>query len=111
MIKEIFEYILSFLKSRFLPLIMAFILLFVIIITRLFNLQIVNGDTYAQSVSDSQEKTMSVPATRGRIFDRNGNLLAYNDLAFSVKISDSGTYTSTEVKNKTINEVIDKTIP
>lgn len=110
MIKEIFEYILSFLKSRFLPLIMAFILLFVIIITRLFNLQIVNGDIYAQSVSDSQEKTMSVPATRGRIFDRNGNLLAYNDLAFSVKISDSGTYTSTEVKNKTINEVIDKTI-
>ena len=53
---------------------------------------------------------MSVPATRGRIFDRNGNLLAYNDLAFSVKISDSGTYTSNKVKNQSINEVINKTI-
>lgn len=110
MIREIFEYILSFLKSRLLPLVLVFILLFVTILVRLFSLQIVNGDVYAQSVTDSQEKTMSVPATRGRIFDRNGNLLAYNDLAFSVKISDSGTYTSNKVKNQSINEVINKTI-
>ena len=87
MIREIFEYILSFLKSRLLPLVLVFILLFVTILVRLFSLQIVSGDVYAQSVTDSQEKTMSVPATRGRIFDRNGNLLAYNDLAFSVKIA------------------------
>lgn len=110
MIREIFEYILSFLKSRLLPLVLVFILLFVTILVRLFSLQIVSGDVYAQSVTDSQEKTMSVPATRGRIFDRNGNLLAYNDLAFSVKISDSGTYTSNKVKNQSINEVINKTI-
>ena len=110
MIREIFEYILSFLKSRLLPLVLVFILLFVTILVRLFSLQIVSGDVYAQSVTDSQEKTMSVPATRGRIFDRNGNLLAYNDLAFSVKISDSGTYTSNKVKNQSINEVINRTI-
>ena len=66
MIREIFEYILSFLKSRLLPLVLVFILLFVTILVRLFSLQIVNGDVYAQSVTDSQEKTMSVPATRGR---------------------------------------------
>lgn len=110
MIREIFEYILSFLKSRFLPLTMAFIILFVILITRLFNLQIVNGSVYAQSVYDTLEKTMSVPATRGRIFDRNGTLLAYNDLAFSVKISNSGRYSSTKAANKAINEIINKTI-
>lgn len=110
MIREIVEIVISFLKSRFFPLILAFILMFGTVIARLFSLQIIHGDVYAQSVTDAQEKTMSVPATRGRIFDRNGSLLAYNDLAYSVKISDVGTYKSTEERNLSINEVINKTI-
>lgn len=110
MIKEILEYILSFLKSRLLPMILVFIILFAVIINRLFNLQIINGESYVDNLSDSIKKTTSVEATRGRIFDRNGVLLAYNDLAYSVKISDSGTYSSNDVKNATINEAINKTI-
>jgi penicillin-binding protein 2 len=110
MMQEIFEYVMGMLKSRFVPLVLVFVILLTIILTRLFSLQIVNGDTYAQSVTDAQEKTMSVAATRGRIFDCNGILLAYNDLAFSVKISDSGKYSSNSAKNESINAVIDKTI-
>lgn len=110
MMREVFEYFLGYLKSRFVPLILVFITLFMVILTKLFELQIINGDVYAQSVNDAQEKIMSVPATRGRIFDCNGVLLAYNDLAFSVKISDSGTYANNEIKNKTINDAINKTI-
>ncbi len=47
---------------------------------------------------------------RGRIYDRNGVLLAYNDLSYAVKISDSGRYSDNAVKNKTINNSIDKTL-
>ena len=53
---------------------------------------------------------MSVAAARGRIYDRNGVLLAYNDLSYAVKISDSGRYSDKAVKNKTINNSIDKTL-
>lgn len=90
--------------------VLIFIILFAIIINRLFYLQIVSGESYVDNLSDSIKKTTSVTATRGRIFDRNGVLLAYNDLAYSVKISDSGSYTTTKIKNNKINEAINKTI-
>ena len=108
--KEVFDYILSIIKSRIFPLVMIFIILVCILVNRLFNLQIMNGESYVNNLSSSIQKKMSVTATRGRIFDKNGVLLAYNDLAYAVTISDSGTYSSTDVKNETINNSIEKTL-
>lgn len=114
--REIFDYVLSLLKSRLLPLALIFILMLSLVINRLFTLQIVNGESYVTDLSDSIKQTMSVSATRGRIYDKNGALLAYNDLAFAVKISDSGTYKdtetkkATEIKNETVNHAIAKTL-
>ena len=88
--KEIFDYILSLFKSRIFPLIMVFIVLVGVLVNRLFSLQIINGESYVKDLSSSIQKDMSVAATRGRIFDKNGVLLAYNDLAYAVRISDSG---------------------
>ena len=95
LIREIFDYILSLLKSRIVPLVAVFLVLLSVIINRIFSLQIVNGESYVKDLTSTVQKTTSVAATRGRIFDRNGVLLAYNDLAFSVRISDSGTYKDT----------------
>ncbi len=108
--RETFDYILSLLKSRIVPLVLVFIVMFSIIVGRIFNLQIINGDSYVSSLSESIKKTTSVAATRGRIFDKNGVLLAYNEIAFAVKISDSGTYSSTTIKNNSINSAIEKTL-
>ncbi|MGN0318812.1 MAG: penicillin-binding transpeptidase domain-containing protein [Lachnospira sp.] len=108
--REIFDYIVSLLKSRIFPLIMVFVLLVVVMVNRLFNLQIINGESYVEDLTSSIQKTMSVKATRGRIFDKNGVLLAYNELAFAVKISDSGTYPDVETKADTLNNSIDKTL-
>ena len=36
------------------------------------------------------EKTVTTPGTRGNIYDRNGNLLAYNELAYAVTVQDTG---------------------
>jgi penicillin-binding protein 2 len=95
---------------------MVFVILVAIIINRLFTLQIINGESYVTDLTDSIQKEMSVTATRGRIYDRNGVLLAYNELAYAVKISDSGTYTSkngvkaSDIKNMTVNNAIEKTL-
>ena len=85
--KEVFEYILSLFKSRIFPLILVFAILVGVLINRLFGLQIINGESYVKDLSSSIQKDMSVAATRGRIFDKNGVLLAYNDLAYAVRIS------------------------
>lgn len=48
------------------------------------------------------EKTLVLNSTRGNIYDVNGELLAYNELAYSVIIEDS----STAIKNTQLNEII-----
>lgn len=108
--KEVFEYILSFFKSRIFPLILVFAILVGVLINRLFGLQIINGESYVKDLSSSIQKDMSVAATRGRIFDKNGVLLAYNDLAYAVRISDSGKYNNNAEKNEKLNASIDKTL-
>ena len=101
---------LSLLKSRLVPLVLVFVVLASVLVSRLFSLQIINGESYATNLTESIKKTTSVSATRGRIFDKNGVLLAYNELAFAVKISDSGTYKDNDIKNATINNAINKTL-
>ncbi len=110
LIRDFFDYILSLLKSRIMPLVCVFVILLSVIVHRIFSLQIINGESYVTDLTASVEKTTSVAATRGRIYDRNGVLLAYNDLAFSVQISDSGTYKDNAEKNNVLNEVIDSTL-
>ena len=108
--REIFDYCLSLLKSRLVPLVLVFVVLASVLVSRLFSLQIINGESYATNLTESIKKTTSVAATRGRIFDKNGVLLAYNELAFAVKISDSGTYKDNDIKNATVNNAINKMI-
>ena len=108
--KEVFEYILSLFKSRIFPLILVFAILVGVLINWLFGLQIINGEYYVKDLSSSIQKDMSVAATRGRIFDKNGVLLAYNDLAYAVRISDSGKYNNNAEKNEKLNASIDKTL-
>ena len=72
-------------------------------LVRVFTLQIVNGESYQENFTMLIQKTLSIDAARGNIYDCNGNLLAYNELASSVVISDNGTYDSTSDKNEELN--------
>ncbi len=85
-----------------------FLLLSCILMYRLFVLQIIHGEEYAEEYKLSIEKTKSIPATRGNIYDKNGVLLAYNDLAYTVKIED--VFESSTNRNKELNENIYKLI-
>ena len=49
----------SFFQSRILPVAVVFILLFAILVNRLFSLQIADTDTYASQAAKRTEKTKS----------------------------------------------------
>ena len=97
-IKEAIEYIL---KSRLVVLIIVFCLSSTVLIGRLFYLQIVRGEDYLENYELQIRRTSSIAATRGNIYDRNGNLLAYNKLAYSVTIEDT---VSTDASDSERNE-------
>lgn len=98
------------LKSRIFVIVVVFCILSAILIQRVFYLQIVKGQSYAQDYKLQIQKTRTVAGTRGNIYDRNGNLLAYNALAYSVTIEDTGDYDTIAQKNKELNKVISTVI-
>lgn len=59
---------------------------FILLGTRLFYLQIVSGDRYAQLAQENMVRSEQIPAMRGRIYDRNGQLLAGNRVSFIVSL-------------------------
>lgn len=88
---------------RYFVLIMVFLLAFVLLIQRIFTLQIIQGQEYVDNFSIQTTKTRTLKSTRGNIVDRNGNLLAYNELSYSVTLEDNGSYESTRQKNLSLN--------
>ena len=78
------------------------------LVYRLFGLQIVRGDEFLSSFQLRIRREVTVPAARGNIYDRNGELLAYNELAYSVVIRD--VFDNGSGKNAAINDVILRTI-
>ncbi len=82
----------------------VFVILACVLVHRLFVLQIIRGAEYQENYQLSIEKTKDIPATRGDIYDTNGKLLAYNDLAYTVKIED--VFEDSSTKNKKLNENI-----
>lgn len=109
LVKEFFEYILSILKSRLFVLGIIVVLLFSVLMIRIFNVQIVNGEYYLENYIQMAEREVLTSGTRGLIYDRNGEVLAYNKLAYAIEIEDDIS-DSTEDKDKKLNEIISKTI-
>ena len=97
-------------KSRVFIVIILFSILSAILVQRVFYLQIVKGQDYAEKYELQIQKTKEVEGTRGNIFDRNGVLLAYNELAYSVTIEDNGEYDDRKQKNEELNKVVSTVI-
>ena len=95
-------------NGRMLVFFIAVIAVGMILIYRIFSLQIVNG---AEALSDFTlriQKERTINSSRGKIFDRNGKLLAYNELAYNVTIED--VYESGNGKNAALNDTLSKVI-
>lgn len=75
-----------------------------IFFSSLFNLQIVNGQSYREQSENRLLREKVVQAPRGEFFDRNGNVLVTNEMGFSLLLYK--TNTSKEVLNKTLLDII-----
>lgn len=110
MFKEILEIITELLKrlvaSRLFLLFLIFTGMFLTLIGRLFHLQIIDGEQYLNDYVTTTYRSMTTPGTRGNIYDADGNLLAYNELSYSVTLRDTGTYKTNQAMNLMLYELV-----
>ncbi len=95
-------------NGRIYIILIVIFLLSSLITARLFVLQIINGEETLQEFTLKIQKERTINSSRGKIYDCNGVLLAYNELAYNVTIED--VYESGSNKNKNINETLLKVI-
>lgn len=110
MFEIIKDYGKKILTSRLFALSVVMVLIFGIMLQRIFVLQIIKGKEYLDNYTLLIRKERVTSGTRGNIFDRNGKLLAYNELSYSVTIEDNGVYKSTQEKNYLLNEELNTVI-
>ena len=91
------ENFINMITSRVFVLILVIACIAGVMINRIFDLQIVHGEEYLDSFEMKIRKERTIKGSRGCIYDRNGNLLAYNELAYSITIED--VYESGRFKN------------
>ncbi len=108
MLNEIKEFLKNTIVSRLFILLLVIFVLFFILMRRLFVLQIIDGEKYLNNFTLKIKKEITLNSARGNIYDRNGKLLAYNELAYSVAIEDN--YESSSSKNSDLNSTILRTI-
>ena len=110
MFNELFEIIRDFLKrlftSRLFALAVIFTLMFSGLVVKLFHMQILEGAQYQADYMQRTEQTGITPGTRGNIYDRNGNVLAYNELAYTVTIRDVGAYPNDADRNAMLYRLV-----
>lgn len=104
MFRSLKEFGKKLLKSRLFVLSVVIVILFGVLIQRIFVLQIINGETYLNNYTLRIQKERVLSGTRGNIYDSTGKLLAYNELSYSVTFEDNGVYDTTKQRNQKMNK-------
>ena len=86
-------------SSRLFILGVIYIIMIFVLGSKLFTMQMVNGKEAQEKYVQKIKKTVTTTGARGNIYDRNGNLLAYNKLSYTVTITDVGYYKKPNDKN------------
>ena len=66
-------------KSIFMGIGFCFLVLEGLLLAQIIDLEIVKGEAYASKSKTNYLRVVSIPSTRGIIYDRNGKELAWND--------------------------------
>ena len=77
--------IIELLSNRIIIIGVLLMVLFCLLIYRLFVLQIIQGDEHLANFNYKIKKTIEISGARGNIYDCNGKTLAYNQLAYTVR--------------------------
>lgn len=101
------EKIQEFSKNRIFILLCSIVILFLVLIFRLFLLQIIHGEEYEQKLTTSILREVKLPASRGTIYDRYGRPLAVNHVAYSIQIDNSITLDLSGYRPKLVMDFIE----
>jgi penicillin-binding protein 2 len=74
---------------RILAFIVVVALVFIVFLSRLFILQVVQGDEWLAKAAENSTDEINLPALRGLIYDRNGVVLAHNVASYNVVVNAS----------------------
>ena len=102
------ESFMNSIKGRMLVLFLFVFLVGAALIARIFYLQIVHGEEALNDFTLKIQKERTIYPSRGRIYDRNGKILAYNELAYNITVEDI--YESGKDKNMLLNSTLLKVI-
>lgn len=83
-------------SNRSVQFIIIVAILFFILILRLFVLQVINGEYYREKAVKNSLKEKVVKASRGKIYDVNGNILADNVTGYKIIHTDTKPMSSKE---------------
>ncbi|MBO5783829.1 MAG: stage V sporulation protein D, partial [Clostridia bacterium] len=78
-------------RKRMFTILVAIVVLFTVIVGRLFFIQIIQGEKYQNTAINQQTRELTVAARRGTIYDRNGKALAVSATAYKVVLSPATT--------------------
>ncbi|MCF0228090.1 MAG: penicillin-binding protein [Parasporobacterium sp.] len=106
--ESIRDFIIKIFTSRTAIIGIVFCVFFVIILSRLFYLQIIKADYYKENFTLMAQKTIYSEGARGNIYDKDGNILAHNEVSYSVVMTDE--IKSSDQKGEIINKIIFDTI-
>lgn len=106
MFKNLLEDLLNFIKSRTFVLAVVCVVMIGVLVHRLFQLQIINGEDYLNTFTYRIQKDTEIESPRGTIYDVNGVPLAYNKLSYSIILEDSTLLTDNQTKNTMIAKLV-----
>ncbi|MGB0120486.1 MAG: penicillin-binding protein 2 [Solirubrobacterales bacterium] len=79
--------------------------LFAVLFFRLWSLQVVTGERYLAEANDNRTREVRVRAPRGRILDREGDVLVDNRTRMALELDPIEVPTDTEARRKIFNSV------
>ena len=106
MFKNLLEDLLNYIKTRTFVLGVICAVMIGILVHRLFDLQIINGEDYLNTFTYRIQKDTEIESPRGTIYDVNGVPLAYNKLSYSITLEDSTLLTDNQTKNTMIAKLV-----
>lgn len=74
-------------KKRYIAIIAIVVIIFLLYEFQLFQWQIVNGQKYSEDALNQETDFMKLKASRGEIYDKNGEVLAGNTLSYSIEFN------------------------
>ncbi len=89
---------------------LVFVIMFLVLLCRLWTLQIQNGQEYLETFELKITRSVREPSTRGLIYDCNGEILADNRLIYTVTMVDNGVYASDRERQLTLNSIVYRVI-